>query len=294
MLAIVPITLNSSNIVSDAPTSMDPAEWDTSLSYAIGDRVKVTVGNVNKIYECIIAATNTDASPEADILKITPKWFEVGSINKYAMFDSIKDSFTVTTTATSITITATLSMTVNSLAIFGTTNVDNVTVNAYTSFPTGNVYSKTISLTNGYSLNTDIPNTNNLTIVFVFSGTAPLSIGNLSLGTYTLIGLTQIGAQANIINFSLVERDVNGNAHLVVRRSVPKTDQKVFIDKSKVSQIVAFKEANDSIPIVWSGFDDEVTNPYFKALLVLGIYREFSFELDNPVGPMINLEIEEV
>jgi hypothetical protein len=41
------------------------------------------------------------------------------------------------------------------------------------------------------------------------------------------------------------------------------------------------------------GVEDQ-NHPYFEAYLIFGFYRDFTFEIDNPIGPMISLELEEI
>jgi hypothetical protein len=130
-------------------------------------------------------------------------------------------------------------------------------------------------------------------IEVIYTGTAPLSIGSLVLGSYLYIGSTQIGTECLYLNFSSIDRDTYGDAYFIKRKSVPKTQQKVYINKSEINTILQYRDELDAVPAVWSGLDDNTTHPYFNALLIYGFYREFSFEIDNPVGPMINLELEE-
>jgi hypothetical protein len=275
-----------STITSDAPTSVDPADW-VDGSYVVGSMVS-RGGTVNKRYISIAAVTIADVAPEADVLLANPKWAELGSTNQWAMFDAIRDSCTVTTTATSMTVTATMATATTSLALLGMSNVTQVVVSSVSP-----AYSKTFTgVTNSVAL-FDMPNVT--TVVMVFTGTiAPLAVGNMTAGTYTAIGNVRIGAIVDFLNFSSIDRSTYGNANLVKRRGVPKVSYKIFIDKSKIDAMMVLRKNLEAVPAVWSGLDDLVTNDYFGALIVLGMYKVFTFEIDNPIGPLIDLEVEEI
>lgn len=298
MRVIPPITLNSTNIVSNAPTTGDPAiTWDTTSSYIFGQQVKV-LGTVNKMYECISATgtTASDDSPEIDCLKPTPKWFDLGSINKYKMFDNLSSSYT--TGNTSLAVTLTPGMSTSALAITHLNNVTQVVINGYVTHPTI-AWTRTFTPTVNYSVNNstiyfDIPS--NITVfILTFTGTGTFYIGNIVVGnTYYNIGRLQDGTISSTLNFSSTDRDTYGNVVFIERRSITKVQHKVFIDSSNIDTLLYVKDLLNAIPAVWSGLDDSITHPYFSAVLILGFYREFHLEIDNPIGPMINIEIEEV
>jgi hypothetical protein len=39
---------------------------------------------------------------------------------------------------------------------------------------------------------------------------------------------------------------------------------------------------------------DDSNDPYYETLIMLGVYREFGFRLDNPIGPTASLTLEEI
>jgi hypothetical protein len=297
MIVIPPITLNSSNITSSALGTGDPGTtWSSLGVYAYGTRVKVA-GTVNKIYEFISATdTNSTDSPEIDVLKPTPKWFEVGSTNKYKMFDNLSDSYTEA--STSLTVTITPGMTTAGLAVTNLNNVTQVVITGYSTYPTS-VWTKTFTPTANYliensTLYIGIPATATQ-FILTFTGTGTFYVGNVLLGNiYYNIGKLQNGATSTVLNFSSLDRDTYGNAVLIKRRSVTKIMHKLFIKSNQVTSLTQLKDTLNTVSAIWSGMDDNSTDPYFSALLTLGFYREFSFEIDNPIGPMLNLEIEEV
>jgi hypothetical protein len=133
-----------------------------------------------------------------------------------------------------------------------------------------------------------------LIITIVFHGHQAFEIGACVVGTYADIGSVQNGASVDVLNFSSVDRDTYGNVQLISRRNVPKTIQKVYFNKNKLGTIISLKNDLDATPAVWSGLDDQIDDPYFDALLILGFYRRFDLDIDNPVGVFGSLELEEI
>lgn len=310
MKVIPPIVLDHTNTsIIGSSDFLDPSEWDTALSYSVDDRVKVTTGNINRIYQCILPTTASDDSPEIDVTKITPKWVDLGYINKYAMFDTLRSSQTFAERSMVVTITP--GQTVDAIAIINTTNVlqynitatdagsvvrynrnvvlnKRITTSWYTYF-FGRFWSKAASAF------FDLPTSyGNLTITITFSGDVQIGVGTIVLGNSVFLGSLQNGATVDALNFSSIERDAFGTASLVPRRNVPKTNQTLYIDKSLLNNVLQYKEQLDSVPAVWSGLDDQLTHPYFDATLILGFYRNFSFDISNPIGVYISLELEEI
>lgn len=317
MKVIPPITLNSTNIVSDAPTDIDPPEWDISASYVRGDRVKVTTGtpSLERIYECIVDANTSVASPEIDVNRSVPHWVDSGPTNAYAMFDLLRDTKTIATNSTNNDITVVLipGQPINSLACLGMEDVLHVSVSVERLSSPGtiiytNQFNLTLRFTNSWytyfygafrektaCILFDLPSQyTDLVITIVFSGHLSYKIGACILGNYSDIGSVQRGASVEATNFSNVNRDNFGNVQLIQRRNVPKTSQKLFFDKSRLKSILVTKASLDAVPAVWSGLDDEINNDYFDALLILGFYRDFSIDISNPVGVFANLQLEEI
>jgi len=309
MRVIPPLTITDSVYTSCSvvePSITDPAAWSISTHYVVGDRVS-KLGTIHKIYECLTAVTGGD-SPEISVTRSIPKWIEVGATNKWAMFDLLRS--TATTSSSDITIVLTPGRSVDSIAVLNLTNVSIIEVTAVSGVTT--VFSQSIGLStrntttwweyffSRITLRKDaitfaLPSQyTDLVITIVLKGSGERSVGAVVIGTSVYIGSLQRGAVIDALNFSTIERDMFGNAVLIPRRNVPKTSQKLYIDKSNLSTVVNVRRDLDAIPAVWSGLDDDYTNNYFTALLILGFYRSFTFELDNPIGPMVNIELEEV
>jgi hypothetical protein len=104
----------------------------------------------------------------------------------------------------------------------------------------------------------------------------------------------QYNAVSEEQNFSRIEREFDGTAVLVQRRSIPKINAQLFADKTLTNKIRAARTELNAVPTVWSGLDDLSTDDYFDALLILGIYKRFEIDVAYPNQTLINLELEEI
>jgi hypothetical protein len=313
MKVIPPIALNTINITTTAPVDSN-AEWNTSTTYDPGDYVKVT-GTVQKVYLCTLQANSTVDSPELDVLRSVPHWVEVGPTNEYAMFDLLRSTKTIASTQENndITVTITPGQSVNSLACLGLDGVLTAVVTAERSSNPGvSVYSNTFNLnlrfTNSWYtyfygafrektafVLFDLPSQySDLIITIVFRGLQSFEIGACVVGNYKDIGNVQNGASVDVLNFSNVDRDSYGTTQLVPRRNVPKTNQTLYFNKNRLTEVITIKTALDAVPAVWSGLDDQIDDPYFDALLILGFYRRFDLDINNPIIVYCSLELEEI
>lgn len=130
-------------------------------------------------------------------------------------------------------------------------------------------------------------------VTITFTGSNPMSIGSCIIGDSTFIGRLAHGAELDALNFSTMERDIFGNATLVPRKEVSTLSAKLHVDKTIFENVQAIKADLDARPAVWVGIENS-DDPYYHALIFLGIYREFNFQLDNPIGPSATLELEEM
>lgn len=132
-----------------------------------------------------------------------------------------------------------------------------------------------------------------LRVTIIFKGSNPMSIGTCIIGKSTFIGRLEHGAELDILNFSTMERDTFGNAILVSRKEISTLSAKLFVDKKIFEDVMAIRNQLDAKPAVWVGISSD-SDPYYNALIFLGIYRDFNFQLDNPIGPTAVLELEEM
>lgn len=304
MIVIPPIQITEAMLTSSIPepdASVGEVIWNAATSYVAGTRVIRTTTHL--IYERV-GATGVDAGlPEA-----TPsKWVEVGPTNRWAMFDVSRGTGSIVGSDI-VTVVITPGVRINSIGVIGCTALQadiNVSVASGTTFSsttdlfyrnTDSWYSFFVGKFN-YRANfakVNIPPSLSSIITLTFH--MPPSggvIGNVIIGNRVVLGDIQVNPVVEAINFSKVERDAYGNSLLVPRRNVPKTTQKTFTSKSNVNKLMQARTDLNARPALWIGLDDE-SHGYFDALLIFGIYTEFSIGMEYPDHAIINLELEEI
>ena len=120
-----------------------------------------------------------------------------------------------------------------------------------------------------------------------------VACGACIIGTYVYIGDAEWNATSDMINFSEIKRDAFGNSTLKPLRNVPKTMQKVFIDKFRVDKVRALRDYLNAKPAVFSGLDD-TSDGFANSLLILGIIKAAPISIEKPLFAHMNLELEEV
>ncbi len=300
MIVIPPITVSSEKIVSSsiAEPSSGEVVWSAATGYAYPQ--KVYRAETHKIYQSLSATSTVDSTtPELSIFSSTPKWAEVASTNRFAMFDTKNNIPSYATN--SITVSVKPGQRIDALALLGMENVSNILVTA--TYPAGTTTienkdnSYTVNGTTSYYKNylkLDLIPYYDVTINITLTGTGTIKLNQFIIGIYENIGSTQRGISADVINFSTVDRDLYGNASLVQRRNVPKISVNLMLDKTRVNKVAKVREYLNAKPAVWSGLDQTVQDDYYDSLLILGFYKTFNINIDNPIIVSVSLELEEI
>lgn len=301
---VPPITANSLS----QPSGDDPAVWASGTTYNLGDRVYVA--GAYKIYECIVTTSLGGFSPEVSVTKASPKWLEIGYTNAYAMFDPLRSTTSKSTSGT-IDFTFTQSSANNSIVLLGLVNVQTVRIICVEASTT--YYDQTFELSNrdsgswydyfynylSYKNNIaimDLPYTGTpMTIQVILTGAGSnLEIGSCIVGNYIQLGRTQLGILMDTLNFSTIDRDDFGNSVLVPRRNVPKLSLKTYLDKSEIPNAMFLRRDLNAVSVVWVALDSDISNYLYSDTIVFGIYRNYDLQLDNPIGTVLALELEEI
>ena len=298
--------LTSSTVAEPDLTRTPPeAVWVAGTSYTVGQQVIRTTTHM--IYENILAGINATL-PETDAaLTVPTRWVLKGANNRYAMFDTIRNSKTVT--ASPLTVVLTPGIRIDSIGLAGMV-ADSVTI-SMTSGGTS-VYSVTRSLStreilNWYDYFFDPfttapavayfnlpPYSNGIITITLTSTSGTVALGAVVPGIQTYIGQIQYNAVSDEQNFSRIDRLFDGTASLLQRRSIPKVKANVFCEKNNTNRIRALRTKLNAVPAFWSGLDDLNSDGYFDALLVIGIYKQFEIDLTSPAHTIVNIEIEEI
>lgn len=305
MNVIPPLEVNDARLTSSTIAEPDTGEtaWSgSSVSYAVGDQVIRTT--THRIYECTSAHTSA-ASPVPE--NNPTQWLEIGPTNRWAMFDTLRNTATIK--ASTVTVVITPGQRVDSLALLGVV-ADTVTV-SMTSGATL-VYSHTESLIyrevfdwydyffNPFLTKPSValfdlpPYTGGVITVTLTVATGNVECGACVIGAAEFIGDVQYEAESDVLNFSTVTRDFAGGvATIVQRRNVPKTIQSIVVDKVRVNRVRKLRDDLAATPAVWAGLGNS-SDGYFEAMLILGFYKRFSINLRHPEHAVISLELEEI
>jgi len=305
MRVIPPLEITDGRFTSSTIAEPDAGEaaWVAATSYTVGQVVIRTA--THRKYENLIAgvdATNPESAPT--------RWLDVGPTNKWAMFDTLRNS--ATSKAATFTVVITPGQRVDSIALLGmaaTSVVISMTSvgGGGTVYNSGTINLNTREVLDWYDYFFDPFTTQPSLILFdlppysdgIITVTLSNSGGNAEcgacvIGTNFYLGGVQYEAENDVLNFSSVTRDfAGGTATMIQRRNVPKTIQSIFSDKARVNAIRDLRDELNAIPAVWSGLDDD-TDEYFEALLILGFYKKFSINLRYPQHAIISLELEEI
>ncbi len=273
--------------------------YSSGTTYALGE--KAQDNSTHKVYESLVASNLNN--PLSD----TTRWLLVSQTNKWAMFDTLRNTQTITPITQTIVITPTARF--DSIAFMGM-DATKITVNVKVAGL--DTYNKTITTdernTSGwyaYFFNAfyrspssavfDVPpQVGSVVTITIENSQGSVKTGAIVLGMSQYIGAVQYGAESDVLNFSTIARDfAGGTSELIQRRNVPKTIQNIMASKSLTNNIINLRENLNAIPAVWSGLDD-AANPFFNSLLILGVYKRFTINLTYPEDIVLALELEEI
>jgi len=285
--------------------------YSAATSYALG----ATCSGANgRVYESLVAGNLGNPLPVLPETTTT-KWVDVGPTNKWAMFDLASNTQTVHhqlgVDGASMTVTFAPGERINTLGLTGLV-ANSVTVTATSVFGGGTVYGpKTIDLNRRvvndgyeyafYPFSTwpatalfDLPAYSDIIVTVTLNSTSGnVKCGSCIVGTYMYLGAAQYGAENDGMNFSTITRDAYGNATLVPRRTLPRTNQTLSLPVHRVGQALAARTRLNAVPALWTGLDD-AQSEYFEMLLILGVYKTFKIAAAGATMATVSLELEEI
>ena len=285
--------------------------YSAATTYGLGD----TCSANHRCYESLAASNVGNPLPVLPETQTT-KWIDIGPTNKYAMFDLSANTQTVL--ASPLTVVITPGQRINTIGLCGL-STNQVQIRATSVMGGGTVYPSAYSesSTGIFNLNTrivadgydyafepfstmpsmvvfDLPPYSDIIVTITISATSGnVKCGSCVMGTYIYLGDSQFGASNDGLNFSTVTRDLYGNATLVPRRTLPKTDQKLMVSASRVNKVKAARVLLNATPALWTGLDDGM-NAYFDMLTILGIYNKFTIGAVYNDMAEVTLGLEEI
>lgn len=277
-------------------TVTDPnAVWSSGTTYSIGQKVRYN----NYVYESL-QNTNLNKQPDTQITW----WLKLYPDNMHAALDTTISTISTATTTMTFVVKPGL---INAIALL---NVDAGVVDVGLTDPVdGNVYYATYGLS-GVSVYDwyqyffydpilkrtqivleNIPQYSNGLVTIRLTGTIGeiTSVAQAIFGQSEILGLTQYGVNAGIVDYSKKETDEFGTITFVERAFSKRLSAEVFVDNLELNRIQNLLYAIRAKPSVWIAS----TNPLFEeALIVYGFYRDFNTTIAYPSHSICNLEIE--
>lgn len=292
MKVVKPVAITDAQFVSSTAPEADYPAYAAGTNYAVG--ANVIFGHV--AYQSV-QTPNTGNSPDVSPLY----WAVTGPTNRWAMFDQTISTQTVLASPLTVVIKPGY---VNSLALLNLSG-SSLTVTVQDGLGGPVVYSRTQTLDGTIIIDwyqyffepsvqladvvlTDLPPYGNAYITISITGGGSVGCGSMIVGTVYVLGDTQLGASAGIIDYSRKDTSATGVTTLVKRQYSKRMSAHLWLDNvalNKVQRVLADLRAT---PCVWIGTDAAGYEP----LTVFGFYRDFSLDVAYPTVSYCNLEIE--
>ena len=294
---------NTGNAPASSPAWWTPigvtyAAYSAGTTYAKGDIV--LDATAHREYESLSAGNSGNPLTDAT------KWFDRGPSNRWRMFDLLRS--TGATRPGSITVTLTPGKRIDTIALVGLVGDSvsvSMTVGGTEVYSGQKSLSKRVSLGwrdyffQGFSYRRNVaffdlpPYANGVVTIMVTRTGRDVTVGGVIIGQSVYLGGTEWSPISDAENFSEVSRDVDGNAELVQRRSIPTTQQTIVSTRDNILRLTDLREQLNAVPALWSALDD-AESAFFEPLLILGFYRRFTITVEAENVVRTNLELEEI
>lgn len=221
------------------------SSYNHGSTYKVGD--EVIKAAIHKKYRCLV---DTTTDPEVGAGEVPPKWLELGATNRWAMFDGVNTY--QSTYQSDVDIRVRPIGVVDSISIF---NIENVTsIEITTSVPdTGSTYTETHDTTGKESLVTyDFPPYENPFVDIKFVGT-DIKVGEVVMGTGTVLGVLLAGAVSDRIDYSRYTYDEFGELTYVPRPIVNYTTYPIRVAKIDALGVERYLDNLKGKQAVWIG-----------------------------------------
>ena len=299
-LEVTPERLLSST-VPDADASAGESLWAAATDYAAGALAVRT--ETRRRYECIVPGVNSTPPESAP-----DRWLEMGASNQHAMFDYNSDQ--ATEAASPLTVVLKPGKRIDSVYLDG---VRAHQLTATLRVGGAVVYGPQVRNMNGRRTRSwsqyffgefnfidavvlqDLPLYANaeLEITLTRAG-GPVRCTRLVVGRKEHIGCAEWNPVSDVLDFSKIERDDWGNAQLRPARTVPITQQRLVLDTPLISGVYELRSSLQGKAAVWSALDDRTESPYFRPLLLFGIFRRMRMDISNLHFVYIDLDLEAI
>ncbi len=307
MITADPIRVTLPMVTESSVPYPDTGEtaWSAATTYALGATVSYQINGVWHRFESKQAANNNKIPVAYPADTENAWWIDLGWVNKIAAFQ--RDRNTQTIAASPYTVTVDPNLRFGAIGI-GNVVADNVTVQVYDSADnlvhTETKGLKIRSIFDWFSwlyepfhqvtgtVITNIPINATYTFKLTFlNGAGSVKVGAIIPGVPVDIGRALLGTGVKRMNFSLFERDEFGETKITVRRSIPKANYSLLIDKWKLNSVVRLLDNLNGVVTFYAGIV-ETEDGYFDSVFMIGLYKEFSYQLNLPRHVHAEIEIE--
>tara|TARA_R110000850_G_scaffold11976_4_gene40750 strand:- start:25597 stop:26514 length:918 start_codon:yes stop_codon:yes gene_type:complete len=263
----------------------DNALYNIATAYTAGQKVMMTT-NVHRNFECLIANTGEDPSTKPVNGSGDLYWLDLGSTNRWAMFDEVINN--PTTNAASIVFEVTPGVVINTIGLL---NIVAATAQIVGTEPVGGeFYNETFDLIStenvfdGYSyffgdfitisdiVAEDIPPFSTGEFTVTISGAGTVSLGEFTYGAEFDLGVTLIGARPRIESFSTVTTNAFGNTSFVPRANRKLLTVDTAVDRYRINDITRKMADLIDKPALWVADKDN------SSLIVYGILGDYAPE----------------
>ncbi len=268
MKVLVPHRITDGVLTYSSTPEADYPAWAALTTYAAGARV-IRYG-LHRVFERVTAGASATA-PEAD----PANWTPVGPTNRWAMLDDSVGSST--TGADSVAVTLLLPGPVNDVVLLNVVG-STVTVanNGVTLRTVAVPASDRIGVGSALQI-TGLGLTGTPSLTVTVSGPGTVSVGTLSVGTFTAIGDAERGMQIGIQSYSSKAFDKFGAATVVKRSTARRLSGSITLSPAATDQCARVLAALRARPAVWVGL------PWVDATFVYGIPSNWSLSVHRGI-----------
>ena len=303
-LAVRTFTINDTAFISSNVAEADYAAWSNATTYALGDRVIVIDTDVHNVYESLQAGNlNNDPEddPQGDLTNPPTYWVLVSKTNRWKMFDFINSSQTVN--ADTINVELTIARRPSSLFL-GNVECSSIQIIVYDSMMV-EVYNETYSMIEStgtpsyYSwfLNqiqrkvdlfvNDLPPIAGATYNIILDNTgADAKCGTCIIGFAENIGLTELGANVGITDFSVKRQNEFGDFEVLERAFNRKGEFNVFVSNSGIDRLQNTLAGYRATPTLY------VASADYACTYIFGFYRDFNIVIQYLDHSLVNIQLE--
>lgn len=294
MQVIKPVAFQPAMLIATNVVEVYTA-WSAATTYAKDDRVDYGT----YIYQSLVNS-NLNNQPDTS----PTQWILVGPDNTHAMFDEQGSTQTVTATPLGVTVATGV---IDSV-YFGNLEVVSIQVVVRDGLAGPIVYDQTQYLNatvlldwyqyfffdplvlRNQALFTGIPPFESSHVeVTIVNGSADVKVGVMTFGTTYVLGTTEFGAKAGIVDYSVKETDEFGNTLFVRRAFSKRLTATVWVDNFNLNRVQRALYGLRATPSVWIGSTDPIVE---EAMIVYGFYRDFSMDISYATVSYCSLEIE--